>query len=227
MLRAILFDFNGVIIDDEPVHMRLFQALLAEEGVSLSEHDYYDRYLGYDDRGCFREALRDHGRSASDALLSALIARKAAAYDATIRNEMSLFPGAQDLITAASERHLLAVVSGALRREIELVLKTTGLLDRFRVIVSAEDVREGKPSSEGYQKALEALRAAPGVSSLRAEECLAIEDSGAGIASAHGAGIRCLGVAHSYPVSALQDADWTAPSLVQVHLIDLERSFEV
>lgn len=218
MLRAILFDFNGVIIDDEPIHLRLFQQVLAEEGIALAEVDYYDRYLGYDDRDCFREVLKNHGRDVPESLVSDLITRKATVYDRTIRKEMILFPGAERLIASASERCSLAVVSGALRHEIELVLKKAGLRNRFRAIISAEDVQEGKPSPEGYQKAVVALRERPDAADLRPEECLAIEDSVAGIVSAHGAGMRCLAVAHSYPEPTLRSADWTMGSINDVNL---------
>ncbi len=75
-IAAVIFDFNGVLVDDESVHCALFQEVLAQEGVRITERDYHERYLGYDDRGCFDAALQDAGQSADRARLDDLIARR-------------------------------------------------------------------------------------------------------------------------------------------------------
>jgi beta-phosphoglucomutase len=217
MLRAIIFDFNGVIIDDEPLHLELFRRVLAEEGLTLTDEDYHDKYLGYDDRGCFIAALTDAGRAplaANTAFINELIERKAAYYRRAIDERYLLFPGVVEYIERAAARFPLAIASGALRHEIELVLARGGIRDCFRAIIAAEDVSECKPHPEGYLKALAALNARRHARELiRAGECLVIEDSVAGIEAAQRAGMRCLAVTNSYRADNLKAADWVVSSL--------------
>ena len=157
MLRAIIFDFNGIIVDDEPIHFELFRRVLGEEGIDLTEADYYARYLGFDDRGAFTAAYRDHGRSLDEQQLARLIDRKAVYYQNEIRNKVRIFPGVEKLVTTLVPALPLAVASGALRQEIETILSTAGLLNHFTVIISAEDVNHGKPEPEIFLKALAGL----------------------------------------------------------------------
>lgn len=217
VLRAILFDFNGVLVDDEPIHLEMFRRVLGEEGVALAEEDYYARYLGLDDRGCFAAVLQAAGESATAPRLMRLIARKASYYQERIRERgYPLFPGAVDLVESlrASGR-MLGVVSGALREEVEGALRQAGIERRFKVLVTAEDVAEGKPDPEGYRHALEGLNALPPLPErlIHPHEVLAIEDSPAGLAAAAGAGLSTLGVAHTYPAGDLRSADALAESL--------------
>jgi beta-phosphoglucomutase len=211
VLRAIVFDFNGVLVDDEPLHYRLFRRVLEEEDLSLSEEDYYDRYLGLDDRGCFREVLEAAGRDASPLHLMRLIARKAAYYGEEIhRSGFPFFPGAVDLVRSCTGRGwMLAVVSGALRDEVEGALAQEGLRRHFKVLVTAEDVERTKPDPEGYRKALEGLNALPPLPErlLHPHEVAALEDSPAGLEAAAGAGLRTVGVAHTYGADRLGPAD--------------------
>ncbi|MBI1997417.1 MAG: HAD family phosphatase, partial [Deltaproteobacteria bacterium] len=139
MLRAVIFDFNGIIVDDEPIHFTLFQRVLGEEGIALTEQDYYARYLGFDDRGAFIAGFRENSRSLSAEKLHELIERKADYYQEAIRNHVTVFPGVKTLVADLAQTLPLAVASGALRHEIETILKTLGLLDHFHAIVAAED----------------------------------------------------------------------------------------
>jgi len=127
MLRAVIFDFNGIIVNDEPIHFRLFQRVFAEEGILLTEEDYYARYLGFDDRGAFMASYRDHQRDLGDAKLAELIERKAVYYQEAIRNHVEVFPGVKSLVVGLATHFPLAVASGALRHEIETIPSTTGL----------------------------------------------------------------------------------------------------
>jgi Predicted phosphatase/phosphohexomutase len=154
MDRAILFDFNGVIVDDEPQHCDALIATLAEYGLPLSRDDYYRDYLGFDDRECFRFAFEGNRLRADDGVLDHAIERKATLYEKAIRQSMTLVPGSTDFIRDASRRgYRLAVVSGALRREIELVLSLAGLRDLFGVVIASEDVNACKPDPQGYERA--------------------------------------------------------------------------
>jgi beta-phosphoglucomutase-like phosphatase (HAD superfamily) len=220
-IGAVIFDFNGVLVDDESVHFALFQEVLAGEGVILTERDYHERYLGYDDRRCFEAALRDAGREAPAASLEALIAQKARRYVQTADQGLRFFPAAADTLGAVAARWPIAICSGALRAEIEYALR---LLDRHTevaAIISAEDTDRCKPDPEGYQLALAALKAyarnrqtrqdasgAQGSTSanLVAADCLVIEDSLAGIVSAKGAGMRTVGLPNTYTELELRRA---------------------
>ena len=205
MIRAVIFDFNGVLVDDESVHFDLFREVLAEQGVELTEGQYHEKYLGFDDRRCFQEVLTDRGRSPSSADLDALIAGKAERYVSRAELGLRYFPGAAEAIRALADRWPLAINSGALRPEIEYSLRRMGVRDHVLAIVSAEDATNGKPDPEGYLLALDAIRSQAG-DDLEAGHCLVFEDSLAGIQSAKGAGMWAVGVSNTYPDLALRGA---------------------
>ncbi len=212
-LRAVIFDFDGVIVDSEPLHFDAFRAVLAEEGIDLTKDLYESRYLAMDDKTCFAAAFADAGRALSHPALDDLIERKARRLEADLAAG-PLFPGVPDFIRMLAERVPLAINSGALRAEIELVLAGTGLADCFRTIVSAEDVTRCKPDPEGYRLALDRLTALPGVpADIAPPQCLVVEDSVHGIASARAAGMACLAVTNSYPADFLGDASHVVASL--------------
>jgi beta-phosphoglucomutase len=223
MLRAVIFDFNGIIVDDEPIHFELFQRVLKEEDINLTEADYYARYLGCDDRGAFTTAYREHGRALSDSKLAQLIERKAAYYREEIKSKIRVFPGVQTLLPDLARKLPLAIASGALRNEIEIILSSIGLFTHFRAIVSAEDVTRGKPEPEIFLKALAQLNTALGSDyPIRAAECLVIEDSKEGVRGARRAGMKCLAVTNSHPAELLHEADSIVDSLEGIGQPQLE-----
>lgn len=224
MLRAAIFDFNGVIVDDEPIHFKLFQRVLAEEGIDLSEQAYYDRYLGFDDRGAFMAGFQDNRRPLSEAKLRELVERKAAYYQEAIRNHVTIFPGVKELIVELRPTLPLAVASGALRHEIETILNTAGLLGYFDAVVSAEDVTQGKPEPEIFLVALAALNArGKNHPPIEPGDCLVIEDSKEGVRGARLAGMKCLAVTNSHPAELLREADVIVKSLEEVNLEFLQK----
>jgi beta-phosphoglucomutase len=229
VLRAILFDFNGILVDDEPIHLEMFQRVLAEEGMALAAEDYYARYLGLDDRACFAAVLAAAGEPATAPRIARLIARKASYYQERIRERgYPLFAGAFDLVESlAGAGRMLGVVSGALRGEVEGALRQAGLARRFKVLVTAEDVALGKPDPEGYRRALEGLNAVPPLPErlIHPHEVLAIEDSPAGLAAAAGAGVLTLGIAHTYPARELHAADAVAERIAGLGVQELEQLF--
>ena len=222
MLRAILFDFNGVLVDDEPIHLELFQRVLAEEGIPLSAADYYRRYLGMDDRACFAAELEAAGEPATVPRLMRLIARKASYYQERIKSDgFAFFAGAVELVREAAAGGLtLGVVTGALRAEVEGALRQAGIAALFKTIVTAEDVAEGKPHSEGYLRALDELNGLPPFPPrlFHPHEVLAIEDSPWGLEAASGAGLVTLAVAHSYHRGALVPAHLVVGELAGLRL---------
>jgi HAD superfamily hydrolase (TIGR01509 family) len=229
VLRAILFDFNGVLVDDEPIHLEIFQRVLAEEGIALSSADYYSRYVGLDDRACFAAVLGAAGEPATVPRLMRLIARKASYYQERIRRDgYPFFPGAVELVTAlAAQGRMLGVVSGALREEVEGALRQAGILERFKVLVSAEDVQESKPDPEGYRCAMEGLNSLPPLPErlLHPHEVLAVEDSPPGLAAAAELGLATLGIAHTFPAPRLHGAHAVVGSLRELTPESLERLF--
>jgi beta-phosphoglucomutase len=217
MIRAVVFDFNGVLVDDEHVHCELLRTVLAEEGIALTEADYHARYLGYDDRGCFAVALGEAGQDASPARLDALIARKAARYAAAAEHGLRIFPGAAECVGALAARWPLAICSGALRGEISFALDRLGCRDLVPTVIAAEDTTRCKPDPQGYQRALDALRARTD-GSLRPEDCLVIEDSLAGVESGKAAGMQVAAVRHTYTEPELRaaGADAVVPALADI-----------
>ncbi|HEY7554687.1 MAG TPA: HAD family phosphatase [Candidatus Binatia bacterium] len=219
MLRVVIFDFNGIIVDDEPIHFKLFQKVLGEENIVLTEEAYYARYLGFDDRGAFSASYHDNNRELSDTKLAELIDRKAVYYQEAIRNHVAIFPGVMSLILGLTGRLPLAVASGALRQEIETILATAGVLKYFQAIISAEDVNHGKPEPEIFLKALAQLNAiADEGDPIKPAECVVIEDSREGIKGARRAGMKCLAVTNSHPAELLGEADAVVKSLEEIDL---------
>ena len=224
MLRAVIFDFNGIIVDDEPIHFKLFQKVLGEEGIVLAEDAYYDRYLGFDDRGAFTAGFHENRRQLDDAKLQQLIARKAIYYQDMIREHVSIFPGVKNLVSSLARTLPLAVASGALRQEINAILETAGLLHHFSAIVSAEDVSRGKPEPEIFLKALAALNAQNSNGKpIAAADCVVVEDSKEGIRGARRAGMKCLAVTNSHPAELLGEANMVVKSLEEVTLQLLQK----
>jgi beta-phosphoglucomutase len=230
VLRAILFDFNGVLVDDEPIHLELFQRVLGEEGVELTAEEYYRSYLGLDDRGCFSAVLAQAGEAVAPARLMRLVARKATYYQERIRSQgYPFFPGSLELVREAMKAELmLGVVSGALREEVEGALRQASLRDGFKVLVTAEDVEIGKPDPEGYRRAVELLNAQPPLPErlLHPHEVLAVEDSPAGLEAARECGLVTLGVAQTYGEQELvTGADLVIPNLRGLGLAPLQELF--
>ncbi len=212
MIRAVIFDFDGVIANSEPLHFRAYRDVLADRGLVLTERDYYDRYLGYDDIGAFRAIASDRGVALAEADIADLVARKAVRLEVLERSASVLFPGARDAIVRMAAAWPTAIASGALKAEILRVLEHESLRVHFPVVVSAEDTPASKPDPAPYLLAVDLLGAfTPG---LRPEECVAIEDSRWGLQSARDAGLRTVAITHTYPASALEGvADIVIPHL--------------
>jgi len=220
VLRAVLLDFNGVLIDDEPLHAELFRRVLAEEGIELDPAAAARELLGTDDRGGFAAALAAAGRTADQAGIARLVARKSVYYQQEIRRRGDpLFPGAIELVRALAARELLlGLVSGALRDEVDGALRRAGLESAFKAIVSAEDVEAGKPDPEGYRTALALLNTEPPLPArlVHPHEAVAIEDSPRGLEAAAGAGLATVGVAHGCAPAELAAADRVVGSLAEL-----------
>jgi len=199
LARPTLFDFNGVLVDDEHVHFEAFRDVLAGVGILLDEARYTERYLGFDDAGAFRAILADAGQPASEPRVAALIEAKKPAYLTRITLSLRVFPGAASLVRRRAALAPVAIVSGALRHEIDLCLGRMDVAAAVSFIVAAEDTRACKPDPEGYLLAKRRLGAV-------GERAVVIEDSLAGVEAAKAAGLRCVAVAHSYGRERLRAA---------------------
>jgi beta-phosphoglucomutase-like phosphatase (HAD superfamily) len=219
-LRAIIFDFDGVLADSEPLHFRAFRDVLATEGVVLTEAAYYERYLGYDDAGAFRTIGTDHGRPWNSRHVADLVAKKAGRMEALERDVSVLFPGAADVVRRAAAVMPIAIASGALGDEIRRVLDREGLTNCFGAIVGAEDTLNSKPAPDPYLRAVAMLNSNGG-RQLEPRQCVAVEDSVWGLESARAAGLRTVGVAHTYPADALA-ADWVIASIAEFDIAQLK-----
>lgn len=223
MLAAVVFDFDGVIVDTEPYHHRCFQELLAPFGISMSWEEYLESYIGYDDRDAFREAFRRSGRHGEldQGLLSRLIQEKSRLFPRLAAEAAVPYPGVVELILSLARQVPVALCSGALRSDILPVIGRLGIADSFSVIVTADDVAASKPDPEGYRLAVVKLSQRFPQNRIEPGRCCAIEDTPAGIASAKGAGLRVVGVTNSHPPLHLADADMVVTSLEEITIHDL------
>jgi HAD superfamily hydrolase (TIGR01509 family) len=204
-IRAMIFDFNGVIADDETPHVHCFQQALAEHGLFLSKQEYYGTFLGMDERTCAEALLKERDGKADPETHAAIMERKARLFrDYTASHRPTLFAGVAEFVQRASKRYRLAVASGGRREQILHALRDTPIERLFEVIVSADECTVGKPDPAVYELTLRLLNARlPRPPLLRAEECLVIEDSRAGIEAGLQAGMRVLALATTYPASQL------------------------
>lgn len=222
MLQAIIFDFDGVIADSEPLHLRAYQQVLGQNGIQLSRDEYYTRYLGFDDSGLFRELAKDRGFPVTDAQVEGWIDAKSEVVERLLTSGSILFPNAAACIRSLATRVPIAIASGALAPEIELVLDRTGLGDCFKAIASASDGVRGKPSPDLYLLAVKKLR---GFTEVNAAGCVAIEDSRWGLEAARTAGLRTVAVTHTYPAAELQTADLVVGGLGELTIETLDALF--
>ncbi len=177
-IRAIVFDFNGTLSDDEPLLCEIFATMFAERGRPLSAQEYYDQLAGLSDPEIVLTWL---GRDYTD--VDGAVEERVQRYRDAVSDGSTVHDYVREAVRYAAERVPLAICSGAARAEIEPVVEAAGLAPLLRGIVSSDDVVEGKPHPEGYLKALELLDGVP------AHEVLAIDDTEAGVASAKAAGL--------------------------------------
>jgi beta-phosphoglucomutase len=215
MLQAIIFDFNGVICNDEPLHFAALKRVLHEEEIEISEQDYVTHFLGKDDRACFTQALYSHRPGLDKETLKELIYRKSDYYLELVAEDLQIFPGVEAFIQEAHSSCQLAIASGALRREIQFVLDRSHLEHYFACVVSSEDVAQGKPDPEIFNTTLSTLNRSRNHSiQISPSECLVIEDSKPGVTAALAAGMRCLAVTNSFSHQELSSAHEVLPGLV-------------
>jgi beta-phosphoglucomutase len=222
-LRAGVFDFDGVIVNSEPLHFRSLREALLSEGVEITQEEYWEHLLAHDDKGSIRLAFERRGQPIEPARLERVEERKVERF-AELIPEIPVFPGARELILALAARVPLAIASGARHEEIEAILAGIGLRGAFEAVVGAQDAPRTKPDPAPYLEA--AARLGGRVSGLVPQECVAFEDSVPGLVSALGAGMKVVGVAHSYPAQKLRSAHRVVDSLTALEPESLGALFE-
>jgi beta-phosphoglucomutase len=205
----VIFDFDGVLADTERLHLTAFQDVFAARGWRLDEATYFDRYLGCDDRGLVVTFARDQRLSVSDADVVALVEAKTDAFERRLEAGDVLFPRARTCVERMASRFVLGIASGAARAEILTILEAGGLRARFPVVVAADDVSETKPAPEPYLTAARQL-------GVRPDACVAVEDSAPGLAAAHAAGMRTVGITTTLPRDRLARADRIIDDLAEL-----------
>jgi beta-phosphoglucomutase len=216
---AVLFDFDGVIVNSEPLHFFAFKEVLAHEHIELSQEEYYRQLIGFDDLGAFKHIFQGRGLPLDPPAMLRLMTRKSEVVMEMIqRRQYTALPGVEGFVRGLWRRYPLGICSGALREEIEAMLEGVSLRDCFGVIVAAEDVTVGKPDPSGYLKAMHLLAQRSGTT-LKPADCLVIEDAPSVCRSVRKAGFPVLAVATSYPIEQLTDADWAVGTLdtAEVH----------
>ena len=200
MIEAVLFDFNGVLVDDEAEHCEALQTILRDEAIMMSREEYYADYLGLDDRTGFVQAFRRANRTVTTEILNRLVEAKSRIYLRLVTKSLRLVPGVREFVHDAGRRYRLGIVSGALRREIEIVLGKSGLHDRFEIIIAADDVAHCKPNPAAYLAAHAAFNRRRAVAT---NACVVIEDSLPGLEAARAAGMPCVMLTTNHPATRL------------------------
>lgn len=217
MLRAIIFDFDGVIADTEPLHYAAFERVLRDTPLAITREEYFARYVGLSDR-VFLERLAVDRRAALGDELKRFYDEKYQVYLELIGQGTSLIAGLDEFLAGLPANLPVAICSGARRPEIDLILSQHDLASRFPIIISSEDVHSSKPEPHGYLMALHKLRAkhlygkehtkdVDPIQAMPADFCLAIEDSPQGILAARAAGMRTLAMLPSHIASDVSAAD--------------------
>lgn len=201
MREAVIFDFDGVLVDSEPTHMDSILRSIRDEGWDADPDELFRNFVGTSDRYCFEVLGRRHGVEVSEGLMDVLMARKLAHFlEAVEGGRVRAHEGAFELVRGAAARVPVVVCSGSIRATILPVLERFGVLGVLRGVVAADDVVRTKPDPEPYRKSAAMLGLEPAA-------CVAVEDTDHGIASAKGAGLGAVAVRHSCPDDRLARAD--------------------
>ena len=223
MFRAVIFDFDGVITDSEGLHLRAFNGSLEPFGVEISTKDYYEKYLGFSDFDCYKALIDDGLLKVEQSQIRDIVKRKSAIFEELTRTEDRTFEGVREFLKMFEQNEIpMAICSGALLAEIELMLDGANLRHFFKTIVSADHVENGKPDPEGYLLALERLNENCNPP-LTADQCVVIEDSHWGIQAGNAAGMHTVAVTNSYDADQLTDAEKVVTRLTDLSLDDLHQ----
>ena len=230
VLKVVLFDFNGVIINDEPIHRQLIDEILLAENLRPATHQEHQEFcIGRSDRVCLRTILAHRGRNVTEDYLTKLIENKTISYLQKLEQleTLPIYLGIKKILDQIQLKGwLLGLVTGAVKGETIFVLKKAGIFDYFQVIVAGDEINTSKPQPDGYLLAVERLKNINPDLELESANCLAIEDTLAGIEAAKKAGIPVIGIAHTYPYHFMhRHANWAVDKLSEIDLDRIEVAF--
>lgn len=217
VVKAIIFDFDGVITNTEPVHIESWLGVLEELGISFDDDEYNSNYLGFNDRD-FLDALgRMHGHFFEEEEKARLTEEKSLATMRMLDRNIPLMPGIAEFVDAVKDKYLLAICSGTQKSEIEYVLRKLKWAGLFNPVISSESVKRGKPDPEGYIRAFEELSERSN-DPILSEHVLAIEDSPKGVAAAKAAGLKCAAIRGTFAAEELSKADQVCQTINEINL---------
>jgi len=223
MLKAVIFDFDGVITDSEILHLRAFNKILARFNLEINRKDYYTKYLGYTDADCFKQLIADGLLDVDRRQIPKLIEQKNRVFEELAKTDGKTIEGVREFLNMLAQNKVpMAICSGALLTEIELLLEDAGLRHFFAVIVSAEHVKKGKPHPEGFLLTLEKLNKGRD-NPIEADQCIVIEDSLWGLQAAKAAGMHSIAVTNSYDAEQLHLAEKIVDKLSDLGMEDLRQ----
>lgn len=229
-LKAVLFDFGGVIINDEMMRKQLVEALLVEENLRPNSDEYCRQCLGRSDRACLTALFELRGRIMTPQYFQQLSDRKATRYQTALAglDKLPIYPGLTDFLFQLRAAHIAtAIVSGSARAEVMAVLDRAHLIEQFTVVVAGEDIALGSPEPDGYLTAIDHLNQKTPSLHLTAGDCLVIDDTPAGIQAAKAAGMAVVGVANTYPFHMMQrQANWAVDYLSELEIERIRRVFD-
>jgi beta-phosphoglucomutase len=230
MLGAVIFDFDGVITDSEILHFRAFNEVLLKHGFELSKEEYYKTYLGFNDADCYGMLIHQGLLKTDKEQIRNLIEEKKHIYKELAQTEGKMIEGVREFLNLLEENSIpMAICSGSLLTEVEMILADTGLRELFEVIVSGEQVRKGKPDPEGFVLTLQRLNNNAVSGRIRnrnhilPNECIVIEDSHWGLEAAKAAGMHTIAVTTSYSAEQLAKAERIIDRLDELNLDDLKQ----
>ena len=223
MLKAVIFDFDGVITDSEVLHLRAFNRILGRFNVEISTRDYYQKYLGLSDKDCFRTLIKNRVLRSSESQIPKLIEQKNHIFEELARTEGRTIEGVNGFLRMLQQNKVpMAICSGALMSEIMLLLEEAELEHFFSTIVSAEQVKKGKPDPEGFILTLQKLNKG-NQNPIAANQCIVIEDSHWGLDAAKAAGMHCIAVTNTYEAEQLSLAEKIVRRLDELKIADLQK----
>ena len=223
MLKAVIFDFDGVITDSEILHLRAFNQSLAQYGIEITKNDYYTMYLGFNDTDCYKLLIEKGLLKMDEQQINTLMIQKKKIFEQLAKAEGKMIEGVRDFLNMLEQNNIpMAICSGSLLTEVEMVLEEARLRHLFEVIVSGEQVKKGKPDPEGFLLSLQRLnenRENP----ITANQCVVIEDSHWGLEAAKAAGMHTIAVTNSYDAEQLSTADKILDRLSELSIDDLQQ----
>ena len=223
MLKAVIFDFDGVISDSEILHFRAFNQMLAQYGIEITIKDYYKTYLGFNDADCYKLLIRQGLLKIDEQHVGDLVEQKKLIFEKLSKTEGKIIEGVRDFLKVLEQNNVpMAICSGSLLTEVEMVLKDARLRHLFEVIVSAEHVKKGKPHPEGFLLSLQRLNESR-ENPITANQCIAIEDSHWGLEAAKAAGMHTIAVTNSYDAEQLSMAEKIVTRLNELGMNDLQQ----